>query len=64
MMNSDIFRHSNANNIARVANSQLTSNDEKLHPLMSLKTGKPLEKFPATSKDIDKLSRKFHAINE
>ncbi|TKA78724.1 hypothetical protein B0A55_04530 [Friedmanniomyces simplex] len=45
----------NANNIARVANSQLTSNDEKLLPLMSLKTGKPIDKFPATSKDIEKL---------
>ncbi|KAK5747091.1 hypothetical protein LTR17_000223 [Elasticomyces elasticus] len=46
----------NANNIARVANSQLTASDEKLLPLMSLKTGKPIEKFPATSKDIEKLS--------
>ncbi|KAK3679704.1 hypothetical protein LTR78_000080 [Recurvomyces mirabilis] len=46
---------SNANNIARVANSQLTANDEKLHPFMSLKTGKPIEKFPATSKEIAKL---------
>ena len=46
----------NANNIARVANSQLTSNDEKLQPMMSLKTGKPIEKFPTTSKDIEKLS--------
>ncbi|KAK4565919.1 hypothetical protein LTR86_003768 [Recurvomyces mirabilis] len=46
---------SNANNIARVANSQLTANDEKLHPFMSLKTGKPIEKFPATSKEIPKL---------
>ncbi|KAK1018462.1 hypothetical protein LTR54_001348 [Friedmanniomyces endolithicus] len=45
----------NANNIARVANSQLTANDEKLLPLVSLKTGKPMEKFPATSKDIEKL---------
>lgn len=47
----------NANNVARVANSQLTSNDEKLHPLVSLKTGKTLEKFPETSKDIQKLTR-------
>jgi len=47
----------NANNVARVANSQLTSNDEKLHPLMSLKTGKTLDKFPDTSKDIQKLTR-------
>jgi len=50
---------SNANNIARVANSQLTANDEKLLPLVSLKTGKPMEKFPATSKDIEKLGRQF-----
>ena len=47
---------SNANNIARVANSQLTSSDEKLHPLVSLKTGKPIEKFPGTSKEIEKLT--------
>ncbi|KAK3686921.1 hypothetical protein LTR37_019319 [Vermiconidia calcicola] len=46
----------NANNIARVANSQLTANDESLHPLVSLKTGKPIEKFPKTSKDIDKVT--------
>ncbi|KAK3051034.1 hypothetical protein LTR09_007783 [Extremus antarcticus] len=46
----------NANNVARVANSQLTSNDEKLHPLVSLKTGKAIEKFPGTSKDIEKLT--------
>ncbi|KAK5166452.1 uncharacterized protein LTR77_007995 [Saxophila tyrrhenica] len=46
----------NANNVARVANSHLTSNEEKLQPLLSLKTGKAIEKFPGTSKDIDKLS--------
>ena len=46
----------NANNIARVANSQLSSNSEKLQPLMSLKTNKPIEKFPATSKDINGLT--------
>lgn len=46
----------NANNVARVANSQLTSSDEKLHPLVSLKTNKPLEKFPETSKDLAKLT--------
>lgn len=46
----------NANNVARVANSQLASNSEKLHPLVSLKTGKALDKFPETSKDIEKLS--------
>lgn len=47
----------NTNNVARVANSHLTSNDAKLHPLVSLRTGKPLEKFPETSKDIAKLTR-------
>lgn len=50
---------SNANNIARVANSQLVSADEKLHPLLSLKTGKAIDKFPSTSKDIAKLSCTF-----
>lgn len=48
----------NANNVARVANSQLTSSDEKLHPLVSLKTNKPLDKFPETSKDLGKLTCK------
>jgi hypothetical protein len=48
----------NANNIARNANSHLTSNDDKLHPLVSLKTNKAIEKFPATSKDIEKLKCK------
>ncbi|PNS16529.1 hypothetical protein CAC42_263 [Sphaceloma murrayae] len=46
----------NANNVARVANSQLVSADEKLYPLLSLKTGKAIDKFPATPKDIAKLS--------
>lgn len=49
----------NANNVARVANSQLTSSEEKLHPLVSLKTGKTLDKFPETSKDLSKLTRTF-----
>lgn len=48
----------NANNVARVANSQLTSSDEKLYPLVSLKTNKPLDKFPETSKDLGKLTCK------
>jgi len=48
--------NSNANNIARVANSQLTNADEKLHPLLSLKNGRTLEKFPDTSKALAKLS--------
>ncbi len=52
----------NANNVARVANSQLTSNDEKLHPLVSLKTGKAIEKFPGTSKDIEKLTCTFSDV--
>ena len=52
----------NTNNIARVANSQLTSSDEKLHVLVSLKTGKPLDKFPITSKGIEKLSCEFVAF--
>ena len=48
----------NANNVARVANSHLTSNDAKLHPLVSLRTGNTLDKFPQTSKDIAKLTCK------
>ncbi|THY75433.1 hypothetical protein D6C87_07142 [Aureobasidium pullulans] len=41
---------------AVVANSQLTNADEKLHPLLSLKNGRTLEKFPDTSKALAKLS--------
>lgn len=52
----DLGDCSNANNIARVANSQLTSSNEKLHPLVSLKNNKALDKFPETSKEIEKLS--------
>ena len=48
----------NANNVARVANSHLNSNDAKLHTLVSLRTGNPLDKFPQTSKDIAKLTCK------
>jgi len=48
----------NTNNVARVANSHLTSSDAKLHPLVSLRTGKPLEKFPEASKDLAKLTCK------
>lgn len=51
----------NTNNVARVANSHLASNDAKLHPLVSLKTGKTLDKFPETSKDIAKLTRKLES---
>ena len=54
-----LIRQSNANNVARVANSQLSTNDEKLQPMKSLKTGKSIEKFPATSAGIAKLSCKF-----
>ena len=50
---------SNANNVSRVANSQLTSNSEKLNPLVSLKTGKAIEKFPEISAGIEKLSCRF-----
>lgn len=49
----------NANNVARVANSQLTSSEEKLHPLVNVKTGKTLDKFPETSKDLTKLTCTF-----
>lgn len=52
----------NTNNVARVANSHLTSNDAKLHPLVSLRTGRTLEKFPETSKDIAKLTREFETL--
>ncbi|KAI4744534.1 hypothetical protein E4T50_05105 [Aureobasidium sp. EXF-12298] len=46
----------NANNVARVANSQLVNADDKLHPLLSLKNGRTLEKFPDTPKALAKLS--------
>ena len=49
----------NANNVARVANSQLVNADDKLHPLLSLKNGRTLEKFPDTPKALAKLSGKF-----
>lgn len=49
----------NSNSVARVANSWLNSNDERLHTLYSLKTGKPLEKFPPSSREISKLSCEF-----
>lgn len=49
----------NANNVARVANSQLVNADDKLHPLLSLKNGKKLEKFPDTPKALAKLSGLF-----
>ncbi|KAI5241748.1 hypothetical protein E4T43_05318 [Aureobasidium subglaciale] len=46
----------NANNVARVANSHLVSADDKLHPLLSLKNGRTLEKFPESPKALAKLS--------
>ncbi|KAJ9639964.1 hypothetical protein H2201_006866 [Coniosporium apollinis] len=50
----------NTNNIARIANSQLTSADEKLQPLYSLRTNRPLDHFPTTAKGISKLSGVFN----
>jgi len=38
-----------------VANSHIASSEEKLQPLMSLKTGKPIDKFPETPQDLLKL---------
>ncbi|KAF2090712.1 hypothetical protein K490DRAFT_53676 [Saccharata proteae CBS 121410] len=46
----------NHNNVARVANSHLTSAADDLHVLHSLKTAKPIDRFPGTAKDIVKLS--------
>ncbi|KAK4622211.1 hypothetical protein CLAFUW4_07058 [Fulvia fulva] len=48
------FKAVNTNNVARVANSRVTSNDEKLIPLVSLKNGQPLARFPETAKDVGK----------
>jgi hypothetical protein len=48
----------NTNNVARVANSHLTTSDAKLHPLVSLRNGKPLDKFPETSAGLVKLTCK------
>lgn len=53
----DIVR--NANNVARVANSQLVSADDELHPLMSLKTNRPIERFPETPRGVGKMSSTF-----
>jgi hypothetical protein len=52
----DRSKNRNANNVARVANSQLVSADDKLHPLLSLKNGRTLEKFPDTPKALARLS--------
>jgi hypothetical protein len=49
----------NTNNVARVANSHLTTSDAKLHPLVHLKNGKTLDKFPETSAGLAKLTCKF-----
>ncbi|KAI5200326.1 hypothetical protein E4T39_05733 [Aureobasidium subglaciale] len=46
----------NANNVARVANSHLVSADDRLHPLLSLKNGRTLEKFPESPRALAKLS--------
>ncbi|TKA79906.1 hypothetical protein B0A49_01108 [Cryomyces minteri] len=46
----------NTNNIARVANSQLTSADEKLTVLHALKTDRPLERFPETPAKIARMT--------
>ena len=43
--------------VAPVANSQSTADQEKLHSLYPLKTGKPIEKVSKTSKDIAELGR-------
>jgi len=52
-----LINYSNANNVARVANSHLVSADDKLSPLVSLKTnGGKIDRFPATPRDIGKLS--------
>ena len=51
----------NVNNIARVSNSHLTSDDEKLTPLVSVKTGKAIDKFPSISREISKMTRTIAA---
>lgn len=38
-----------------MANSHLNGPEEKLYPLLSLKTGKTVEKFPATPSALSKL---------
>lgn len=37
--------------------------DDKLHPLLSLKTGKPIDRFPETSKGIARLTGTFYTPN-
>ncbi|TKA29561.1 hypothetical protein B0A50_03574 [Salinomyces thailandicus] len=41
--------------VARAANSHISDPDERLHLLLSLKNGKPIDKFPATPAGIPKL---------
>ncbi|KAI7201992.1 hypothetical protein KC316_g5518 [Hortaea werneckii] len=41
--------------LGKASNSQMTDPEEKLHPLLSLKTGKPIEKFPPSPASISKL---------
>ncbi|KAF2140194.1 uncharacterized protein K452DRAFT_299580 [Aplosporella prunicola CBS 121167] len=50
------LRATNHNNVARIANSHLVSADDHLHVLHSLKTNRPIERFPSTPKDIAKLT--------
>ncbi|OCK82180.1 hypothetical protein K432DRAFT_403132 [Lepidopterella palustris CBS 459.81] len=46
----------NVNNIARVASCRLRSAFDQLHVLHSLKTGRPIENYPTSPKEIAKLS--------
>ncbi|KAF2718952.1 hypothetical protein K431DRAFT_229629, partial [Polychaeton citri CBS 116435] len=51
----------NSNNISRVANSHLAGVEAataQLQPLVSLKVGRVIDKFPATGKDILRLSER------
>ncbi|KAL1303008.1 hypothetical protein AAFC00_003324 [Neodothiora populina] len=46
----------NANSLSRTQNARLTSADDKLHPLLSLKTGRAIDRFPETPRGVGKLS--------
>lgn len=54
---------SNVNNIARVASCRLRSAFDQLHVLHSLKTGRPIENYPTSPKEIAKLSGQWRSIN-
>jgi len=54
----------NINNIARTANSHLVSADEKLHPLVSLKTARAIDRFPDTPTGLSKLSRMYMSCHK